>query len=144
MTWFIDYLNNRFQQVRCNGVTSSLRPIKCGVQQGSNLGPLLFLININDLPQACKIVKIIFFGDDTNICLAHESRQKLARIVNKILQLLDEWFRVKRLSLNIDKTNFTAFHTYRENVPTMQNKHNGVNVKQAVTSKFLMFLVLAY
>ena len=82
-------------------------------------------------------MKIILLADDTNICLAHESRRELVRIVNNE-------FRVKRLSLNIYKTNFTAFHTYRENVPTMQNKHNGVNVKQAVTSKFLMFLVLAY
>jgi len=89
-------------------------------------------------------MKIILLADDTNICLAHESRRELVRIVNNELQLLDEWFRVKRLSLNTDKTNFTAFHTSRKNVPTMQNKHNGVNVKQAVTSKFLMFLVLAY
>lgn len=70
LTWFGDYLNNRFQQVRCNGVTSSFRPIKCGVPQGSNLGPLLFLLYINDLPQACKTMKIILFADDTNIFCA--------------------------------------------------------------------------
>lgn len=60
-------------------------------------------------------------------------------IINKELQLLDEWFRVNRLSLNIDKTNFIVFHTSRKTIPQMQNEINinGVNIKQVVTSKFL-------
>jgi len=53
-------------------------------------------------------MKIILFADDTNF-FAHESRQELINIINKELQLLDEWFRVNRLSLNIDKTNFIVF-----------------------------------
>ena len=75
----------------------------------------------------------------TPIFLAHESRQDLISIINKQLQLLDEWFRVNRLSLNVDKSNFIVFHTSRETIPQMQNKINmkEVNIKQVVTSKFL-------
>src|SRR6218665_2607324 len=75
----------------------------------------------------------------TPIFFAHESRQDLITIINKELQLLDEWFRVNRQSLNIDKTNFIVFHTSRKTIRQMQNEINinGVNIKQVVISKFL-------
>ena len=65
LKWFKDYLSNWQQQVRCNGAVSTLRPIKCGVPQGSNQGPLLFLLYINDLPKVCKMLNVILFADDT-------------------------------------------------------------------------------
>ena len=65
--WFKSYLSNRKQFVSINGYDSGLAEIKCGVPQGSVLGPLLFLLYINDLNQAIKFCKVHHFADDTNL-----------------------------------------------------------------------------
>ena len=65
--WFKSYLSNRKQFVFTNGYNSGLAEIKCGVPPGSVLGPLLFLLYINDLNQAMKFCKVHLFADDTNL-----------------------------------------------------------------------------
>ena len=80
------------------------------------MGHLLLLLYINDLPNACHWLKVILFADDTNLFYSHESVLELVRIVNQELKLLEDWFRANRLSLNIDKTNYVAFHTPNKNV----------------------------
>ena len=67
LEWFESYLNSRKQYVYINGETSQLKDISCGVPQGSVLGPLLFLIYINDLPNISKVLHLFLFADDTNI-----------------------------------------------------------------------------
>ena len=67
LEWFKSYLNNRKQYVYINGETSQLKDITCGVPHGSVLGPLLFLININDLPNISEVLQFFLFADDTNI-----------------------------------------------------------------------------
>src|SRR6218665_912098 len=110
LIWFTDYLTNRYQQVRCNGATSSSQAIICGVPQGPNLGPLLFILYINDLPNVCKFLKVILFTDDTNAFYSHESKVDLISIVNEELLHMKDWFCANRLSLNLEKTNFIVFH----------------------------------
>ena len=117
--WFNSYLSNRQQYVFVNGETSQLRNINCGVPQGSVLGPLLFLIYINDLPNISKILNFYLFADDTNIYFEAETPEKLEWVVNKELKELHTWLIVNRLSLNIDKTNFVVFHPYNKPL-----KHN--------------------
>jgi hypothetical protein len=71
--WFMDYLNNRTQYVYLKGCKSNALKISCGVPQGSILGPLLFLLFINDLSMTSSILKYILFADDTNVFLSHNS-----------------------------------------------------------------------
>ena len=112
LEWFKSYLNNRKQYVYINGETSQLKDITCGVPQGSVLGPLLFLIYINDLPNISEVLQLFLFADDTNIYYEAELPEKLELVINKELKKLQTWLVVNRLSLNIDKTNFIVFHPY--------------------------------
>ena len=114
LEWFKSYLNNRKQYVYINGETSQLKDISCGVPQGSVLGPLLFLIYINDLLNIFKVLRFFLFADDTNIYYEAESPEKLEHVMNKELRELDKWLVVNRLSLNIDKTKFIVFHPYNK------------------------------
>lgn len=67
--WIENYLNNRRQYVEYNGVSSDHHLVKCGIPQGSILGPLLFLIYINDTVHSTTILNFILFADDTNVFL---------------------------------------------------------------------------
>ena len=114
LDWFGSYLSNREQYVFHNGVSSKLQPITCGVPQGSVLGPLLFLLYINDLPNISNILQFYLFADDTNIYYEAENLDILESVINKELKKLHTWLIVNRLSLNIDKTNFVIFHPYNK------------------------------
>ena len=105
---------NRKQYVYFNGESSSLKDISYGVPQGSVLGPLLFLIYINDLPNISKKPSFFLFADDTNIYFESDDPVKVERIVNKELKHLNLWLNVNRLALHIDKTNFVIFDSHRK------------------------------
>ena len=77
--WFASYLSNREQFFSVNGHNSSLKKVSCGVPQGSVLGPLLFLIYINDLPNATKSLSFFLFVDDTNIYFESDDIEKLTK-----------------------------------------------------------------
>ena len=110
LSWFKSYLTDRKQYVHINGVDSETKDITCGVPQGSVLGPLLFLLYINDLPNISKKLKFYLFADDTNIYFESADLKSLEKTMNKELEKLHEWLCLNRLSLNITKTNFVIFH----------------------------------
>ena len=85
LEWFKSYLSNRKQYVYSNGESSQLKDITCGVPQGSVLGPLLFLIYMNDLPNISKLLQFFLFADDTNIYYEAESSEQLEQVINKEL-----------------------------------------------------------
>src|SRR6218665_2659670 len=87
--WFQNYLSNRHQYVSCNGFSSTMKLIRFGVPQGSILGPLLFLIFINDLhvPRAASLLHFLLLADDTNIFASHKSYDVLMDIMNHELNL---------------------------------------------------------
>ena len=107
--WFCSYLSNRSQSVNYNDNESDLKTIKCGVPQGSMLGPLLFLIYINDLPSVFKYFMPILFTDDTNLFCTGPNLHDIVCQINQEIKIIYSWVKANKLSLNIDKTNFMLF-----------------------------------
>ena len=108
--WFASYLKNRSQFVSILGFDSTTKPISHGAPQGSVLGPLLFLIYINDLNFAIKNCKVYHFADDTNMLNICNSHKKMQKLVNADLKILYDWLLANKISLNCDKTEIIFFH----------------------------------
>lgn len=139
LEWFISYLHNRYQQVICNGTLSKLRLIEIGVPQGSILGPLLFLLYINDLPNSSSILHYILFADDSNVFISHSSYNVLFHLANTELCAASDWFKANKLSLNITKTNYILFRSPNKTIPTITNEIiiDNTPVPRVDSAKFL-------
>ena len=103
------YLSHRLQYVAYNGSQSSQQLIKCGVPQGSILGPLLFLVYINDLCIVCKSSEPVKFADDANLFSSGSNACSLQDGINNDLVFIAECLKVNKLSLNIKKMHFMCF-----------------------------------
>ena len=114
LTWFTSYLSERKQYVKISNSESSLQNIKCGVPQGSTLGPLLFLLYINDLPNSSNKLTFRIFADDTNIFYSSQSLQELETIVNNELTKVIEYCAVNKLSINFKKTSYMLITSPRK------------------------------
>ena len=142
LDWFRSYLSGRKQYVSINGVSSDLKNLTCGVPQGSVLGPLLFLLYINDLPNVSEKLKFFLFADDTNIYYESGDILDIENVVNQELKQLSLWLKVNRLSLNISKTNFLIFHSTRRRLDqnvTLKLDKKALNQKDHI--KYLGVLV---
>ncbi len=135
LEWFQSYLSNRKQTVKFKNVSSSFKDVKCGVPQGSILGPLLFILYVNDCINVSKIFEIIMFADDTNIFSGSRDPQILQCTVNKEMSTLADWFQANKLSLNINKTHFMVFGN-RKNI-TLDINIDGLKIDQVDNTKFL-------
>ena len=98
-----DHLLKRKQTVIFHGTNSALKNITCGVPQGSILGPLLFLIYINDLSVVSQVTFPIMFADDTNFFIQGENWEKMENDLNIELKKLTIWLKTNKLPLNIKK-----------------------------------------
>ena len=109
LAWVTSYLKDRKQYVDLEGTKSSLRPTNVGVPQGSILGPLLFLIYVNDLPSALERSRPVMFADDTNLIIKGQDLNQLKLSLFSELDNLIDYFRSNKLKLNIDKTKIVCF-----------------------------------
>ena len=100
---FLLYLSGRTQRCDVNGKLSTARDLRCGVPQGSILGPLLFLIYINDLPNCLRAAAPRVFADDTNIPLPVKTLTELKKALISELSKLSCWLKANKLSLNVAK-----------------------------------------
>ena len=140
--WLTDYLTNRKQRVKIENEFSDYKSITCGVPQGSILGPLLFLIYINDMHQVTKYSTLYHFADDTNLLYSHKDIRKLRKAVNSDLKLVFQWLCANRLSLNIDKTEFIVFKSPRKSInERITLKLNGKNIFESKKLRYLGLIV---
>jgi hypothetical protein len=111
--WFQDYLRGRKQFVSFNDAESSRLTIKCGVPQGSILGPLLFLLYINDIKDVSNVVTPIVFADDTSLFIRGGSVEDTFSSLNQELIKIKDWLGANKLSLNLEKTHYIVFRSAR-------------------------------
>ena len=133
------YLTNRKQFVSINGYDSTKQDITCGVPQGSTLGPLLFLLYINDLKNSLKFAKASHFADDTCLTYSNKNPKTLESNLNYDLKNLTQCLRANRLSLNVDKTKLLIFKSkYNKNqYEYMIIKLLGVRLEPSTSVKYL-------
>jgi hypothetical protein len=137
LEWFKDYLSNRKQFVSINNVNSNLLSIILGVPQGSILGPLLFLIYINDLPSITNL-KSSLFADDTMLLDSHIDLHTLVLNVNSEFQKVISYFNQNKLSLHPEKTKFVLF-TNKKNVGTPPIVFNYNDINNPISNADLIY-----
>ena len=142
LKWFESYLLNRKQYVSINGYSSEELILRHGVPQGSVLGPLLFLIFINDLPNVSKHLIFYLFADDTSIHFISTDLLQIQKVVNRELRKVRKWLEANRLELNIDKINFVIFRSQQHKVTdNIVLRFGRKSIKQESYVKFLGILL---
>ena len=112
LNWFKNYLSGRTQVNGVGGASSDPLHITSGVSQGSILGPLIFVIHMNDLPLCIKICNVLMYTDDTVLFCAGSNSKVIEDNLNQDLNTLGEWLQVYSLFLNTTKTEAMLFGTH--------------------------------
>ena len=133
------YLRNRKQFVCLGNTNSELLDIHTGVPQGSILGPLLFIIYINDLPLSCSSLTPIIYADDTTLYtkLNTQNIKQFEQNINLELEKVNTWLKVNKLSLNVKKTKFMIFHKLNKRFDAPQLMLNNIQLNKCDSFNFL-------
>jgi len=145
LLWFQNYLTNRQQYVQVEDFTSHLQPICTGVPQGSILGPLLFIIYVNDIHYASNIFKLTMYADDTTLLAPLsvlncniKSNNICSDYLNKELEKIHNWFSVNKLSQNVTKTKYMIFHFPQRKIDSKPTViMNNIEVQNVTEFNFL-------
>ena len=139
--WFESYLKSRHQIVKIGDTLSDKMQIACGVPQGSILGPILFLLYINDIKNASKTLKFLLFADDTSTLLISKSIQELENVYNKELSHVIDWLNANKLTLNVEKSNLVLFRKTKKTSKTLNIKIKGEQIQEKEYTKYLGILI---
>ena len=139
---FESYLNNRKQFVTLNGSDSSFKPVSTSVPQGSVLGPLLFLVYINNLHKHVEYSKVYHFANDTNVLQSDNSLKNAAKQMNFDLKNLSQWLKANKLSLNFTKAELIISHSSAKKIDrNLKFKLDGKHLTPTSTVKYLGVLL---
>ena len=137
--WLKSYLTNRKQYVRIGKSDSDMLTMTCGVPQGSTLGPLLFLISINDMPNFSNKLQFRIFADDTNVFCSNSSIDEVESVMNIEIEKLFRYCATNKLSINLKKTNFML-------ITNSNKKVRGIYrlkiLKNVILSNILVFILI--
>ena len=140
--WFESYLRGRYQTVTVNNTKSSTNITSCGVPQGSVLGPILFVLYVNDFHHSSNLFDFHLFADDANLFYRHKNINILQSDVNTELNSINVWLCANKLSLNVEKSNFVLFHPSQRKISiNFQLSINDKIIKQCYSVKYLGILI---
>ena len=138
LQWIRNYLNNRMQCTEIGDTQSELELIKCGVPQGSVLGPLLFLIYINDIVSSSKLFNFTLFADDTSLYYSCKNTNNLEAVINCELAKISDWLSANKLSLNVAKSKLLYYtNKNRNSLKNIKIKINGEVLNEVDDAKYL-------
>jgi hypothetical protein len=154
LKWFKSYLSDRMQCTEIGDTQSKLNYIKHGVPQGSILGPLLFLLYINDIVMSSPVFKFILFADDTSLFYSHKNKHDAINILNSELAKISQWLAANKLSLNVSKSKLLVFSNKKLDKSTTINQNisdadadvfklslNGESLNEVEWAKYLGVLI---
>ena len=138
LNWMDSYISDRSQYTSYKNKHSQFAQIECGVPQGSVLGPLLFILYVNDICHLSENVNMTLFADDTNIFFESDvNENSFHTTISSELNKFSDWFAANKLSLNIGKTKYIAFNTSRNFIWDKDIIMDGKVLTQVHTTKFL-------
>jgi hypothetical protein len=137
LDWFCSYLTGRKQVVRCNNVTSDSQAISIGVPQGSILGPILFLIYINDLTQFSGLSHCNLFADDALFYVNCKDVKSVENALQGAIDNVSEWYKCNKLTLNVKKSNIMIIHRKKHLDDKINVNINGTALTQIDSVKYL-------
>ena len=135
-SWLYTFLSNRKQYVSINDSNSKTTITNIGVPQGSTLGPLLFLLYINDMANSLTNTKILHFADDSTLYINFKKNADISHLINNELEAINNWLRCNKLYLNVNKTKYMIINN-RDRPPDLNLMIGNSNIERCNVHKFL-------